>query len=191
MPDREQDTSEHWEVLESREIYASPPWIRVVQEKVKLPDGRVIDDYHRLDLGDFVIVYPETVDGRVIVERLYKHGPGHMVLTLPAGAVDTGEAPLAAAKRELVEETGYTAPEWHALGRYTANGNYGCGSAHIFVARGCVRTAEPTSDDLEHTTLLELTHAELLHSALTGRIDLIGNVAAILLAAAKLRELDG
>lgn len=180
---------EHWEVLESREIYASAPWIRVLQEKVKLPDGRIVDDYHRIDLPDFVIVYPELPDGRVLVERQYKHGPRHMVLTLPAGAIDPGEAPLAAARRELLEETGYSAPEWHALGSYTANGNYGCGCAHIFLARGCTRTAEPTSEDLEHTTLLQLTGEELLRSATGGRVELIGNVAAVMLAAAKLREL--
>jgi ADP-ribose pyrophosphatase len=125
----------------------------------------------------------------VIVERQYKHGPAHMVLTLPAGAVDPGEAPLAAAKRELLEETGYAAAEWHPLGSYTANGNYGCGCAHIYLARGCVKTAEPTSDDLEHTTLLTLTNDELMRLTLSGRIDLIGNVAAVMLAAAKLREL--
>lgn len=181
--------SEHWEVIASREVYAAPPWIRVLQERVKLPDGRIVDDYHRLELPDFVIVYPQTPDGEVVVERQYKHGPAHMVLTLPAGAVDSGEAPLAAAQRELLEETGYCAPEWHALGSYTALGNYGGGCAHIFLARGCVKTAEPDSGDLEHTTVLSFSGDELMRLTLSGRIDLIGNVAAVMLAAAKLREL--
>ena len=180
---------EPWQLLESRELYASEPWVRITLEKVRLPDGRVVDDYHRIELVDFVIVYAETAHGEVVLERQYKHGPREIVLSLPAGAIDAGEAPLAAASRELLEETGYSSAEWHALGSFTMSGNYGCGRAHIFLARRSERTAEPMSDDLEQTQVLLYSHARLQDALANGRIGLLGNAAAIMLAHAKLEEL--
>lgn len=180
--------AEHWEVLENREVYAAAPWIRVMLQKVLLPNGRVVGDYHRIELADCVIVFAETCNGQVVVERQYKHGPGKIDLSLPAGAIEAGEAPLVAAQRELLEETGYEAPEWHALGGFTAHGNYGCGSVHLFLARGAARTSDPVSDDLEQTTVLVVSKDDLLRSIAAGDIDLLGSATAILLALEKLRE---
>jgi ADP-ribose pyrophosphatase len=59
------------------------------------------------------------------------------------------ESPLACAQRELLEETGYAANEWRALGRLSVDGNRGMGHAHLFLARGLRGVASPHSGDLE------------------------------------------
>jgi len=171
-----------WETLQSRNVFVAAPWIRVAKQQVRLPDGRVVDDYHQIDLGDYAIVYAQTDDGRVIVERQYKHGIGKVTLVLPAGKIEPGECPLIAAQRELLEETGYRAEHWNALGKFGINGNYGCGNANIFTARGARPVAEANSGDLEEIEVVLMDPDELLKLIRDGGIDLLGTAAVVALA---------
>jgi|DewCreStandDraft_4_1066084.scaffolds.fasta_scaffold74709_2 ADP-ribose pyrophosphatase len=171
-----------WEVLASREVYASAPWISVNLQQVRLPDGRVVSDYHHIHLSDYTVIFAETTDGRVVVERQYKHGVGAVSLMLPAGRVEPGEPPLKSAQRELLEETGYAAEDWQSLGCFVPNANYGCGLAHFFTARNARQVAEPDSGDLEAMDILLLTRAELLEALRSGEIRLTSMAAAIAMA---------
>jgi len=171
-----------WKVLASTSVYRFDPWLAVERQKIELSDGRVIDDYHRITLQDFSGIVARAEDGRYLVTRQYRHGPGRVCLTLPGGGLDPGEAPLDAAKRELREETGYEAPRWKALGSFTVNANYGCGMAYFFGAEGARKTAEVNSDDLEHTELVLLSREELLAALDRGEFAALGAAAAILLA---------
>lgn len=176
---------ENWQVLESHEVYAADLWLRIYKQKVRLPGGRVVDDYHRIGLPDCIIVYAETDDGKVVVERQYKHGPGSVGLSLPAGAIDAGEDPLACAQRELLEETGYEARDWKLAGRYAVNGNYGCGFAYMYLASGAKRVATPESGDLEHIEIELLDREQLRASVYNGEVHLLAAVTGILLGLAK------
>jgi 8-oxo-dGTP pyrophosphatase MutT (NUDIX family) len=77
--------------------------------------------YVVLDSPDFVNVIAITGDAHVVLVRQHRHGINEMSLEIPAGLVDGEEAPLAAAQRELAEETGYTGERWHLLGRSRPN----------------------------------------------------------------------
>jgi 8-oxo-dGTP pyrophosphatase MutT (NUDIX family) len=140
-----------WQVLDTRLLLDCSPWFRVVADDVLLPDGRRIEGFHRIEALDFVMVFPLTDDSRVLALQGYKHGVGRVMYQLPAGYMDrAGESALTCAQRELLEETGYTAREWQALGSLSVDGNRGMGRAWLFLARELhAAAARPESDDLE------------------------------------------
>ena len=171
-----------WQVLHSREVFHAPPYIQIFRQKVQLPDGRVVDDYHQIRLTDFALVVASTRDGRIVVERQYKHGVGKVTLVVPTGAILPGEAPLAAAQRELLEETGYSADGWRSHGSFVVSANYGCATAYVFSAQNARAVAEPESGDLEEMEIL-LLHPQQLRQALQdGEVAALSTATAILLA---------
>ncbi len=171
-----------WEVLATREIYSARPWVALAVQDVRLPGGQIVDGYHKVTFADYVVVFAQRRDGRVVVERLYKHGVGNQTIALPSGLMEDGEDPLATAKRELMEETGYESDDWSRLGSFVLNGNYGCGKANLFLARNARRVAEPDSGDLEEMEITTMAVDELVRGTQTGDIVLIGTVAAIAIA---------
>ena len=168
-----------WQTLDDREVYSAAPWITVHRQQLRLPDGRTVEDYHQIDLRDYVIIVAQTPEGKYLVERQYKHGVGKVSLLLPGGVIDDGEEPLPAAKRELLEETGYEANEWRGIGVYVSDANYGCGHAHVFVARNARKVVEPDSGDLEDMEILLMDSSELIEAIRTGEMMVVGAVAAV------------
>ncbi len=171
-----------WTILSSREVYASPPWIRVDAQRVRTPDGRVVDPFHRVEMPDFALVVASAPDGRIAMLRQYRHGTGRVGLHVPGGFLKKGEAPRTAAKRELMEETGCVATGWRSLGRHVCNANLGCGCAHLFAARGAREVAAPDSGDLEEQELVWLTRAEAARALARGAVDSLASAAALALA---------
>ncbi|HBQ98609.1 MAG TPA: NUDIX hydrolase [Cyanobacteria bacterium UBA11691] len=179
--DRVEPLSE-WETIESKGVFSASPWIELFVEKVKLPDGTVIDDYHQIQLGNHVAIVAQTDEGKILMERQYKHGVGKVSLILPGGLIEGEEQPLEAAKRELLEETGYATEQWENLGNFVANANYGCGKIHLFVARNIKQVAEPDSGDLEEMQLVLMPPDELVAAIRQGELMVMGAVMAIALA---------
>jgi ADP-ribose pyrophosphatase len=171
-----------WQVLDSREVFQASPWIRVSRQKVRLPDGRVVDDYHQIRLSDFALVVASTNDGRILVERQYRHGLGQVTLLLPAGTLGDGEDPLIAAQRELLEETGYVSDDWRLLGRFTASASYGCGTMSLFTARNIRKVSTPDSGDLEEMEIMFLSVNELFAAIREGKMPALSSAAAVALA---------
>jgi ADP-ribose pyrophosphatase len=173
---------ENWQVLEQQPILAVEPWIKVYRQKVNIGNGKVIDNYHQINLPDFVVIVAQDTQGRVLIERQYRHGVGQVTLVLPGGMIETGEDLLAAAQRELLEETGYVASRWQSLGSFVANANYRCGQATLFLAQGAEQVTEPNSGDLEEIELLLLSPEEVFAAVRSGEMSVMGAVMAVAVA---------
>ena len=139
----------HWTTLSQKVVYPGRPWLEVTQDEVLLPSGRTIPDFHAIWMSDYAILFAETDDGQVLLGRVYKQGVGRVTLTFPGGAVDANEDVITAAKRELLEETGYAAREWTVKAKMVVHANYGCGHAHFVHAKGLTKVQEPPHDDTE------------------------------------------
>jgi ADP-ribose pyrophosphatase len=172
----------NWETLSRRKVVDCHPWLRLWAEDVQLPDGRVVEGFFTIEMPDYVVDVALTPDGRVVVERNYKHGPRRVCLNLPAGYVEPGEEPLAAARRELLEETGYVAQEWLALGGFTNDGNRGCGMGHLFLAHQAQKVADPDAGDLEEMEIGLMGLDEVIEAVRRGDVAVLSMAAAIGLA---------
>jgi ADP-ribose pyrophosphatase len=112
-------------------------------------------------------VFAETVDGEVLCLRQYRHGLRDVSLEFVAGRIDGDEPPIEAARRELLEETGYVSDEWQSLGCLVASSTQGLQDAYIFRARNAVQTQPALSGDLEDASV-ELLRRDQLKAAMVG-----------------------
>ena len=120
--------------------------------------------------------------------RSYKHGAKRVCVSAPAGLVEVGERPLETAQRELLEETGYAAGEWSALGSYVVDGNRRCGLEHVFLATGVRRVSEPSSADLAESTVELIKLEEATETLRRGDISELASAAGLSLALLKISE---
>ncbi|MCC6799010.1 MAG: NUDIX hydrolase [Anaerolineae bacterium] len=177
-----------WQVLSDALLLDCPPWLRVIRERVRLPNGHELADYYRVEMPDWVQIFALADDGTVPMIRHYKRGPDVLSLELPAGYIEPGEAPEVAARREMLEETGLVADDWRALGRYFIDGNRGCGNTHIFLARGVRQAGAPQLEASEIMTQHRLTLAEVRTAWLSGQLQNVGTLGAVGLALAFLEN---
>jgi len=108
-------TIKKWEVLEETDISPSS-WFPLYKHKIKLPNGKVVDDYYISKVGDVSMVVALTKSKKIIFVRQYKHGTGDVIIELPAGRIRKGNSPEKEAVMELAEETGYEGSEVELLG---------------------------------------------------------------------------
>lgn len=171
-----------WKLLSGELVFSAAPWVQVYRESVQLPSGRVLDDFYRVVLPDFAVVVAQTTERQLVAVRGYKHGIGRVVLSVPGGLVDPGESPLQAAQRELLEETGYAAPDWRCLGSFVVDGNRQCGTMHVFLARQAAWSTQRRADETEEVEV-DLISPQLLADAVrNGEITHLATATAIALA---------
>ncbi len=179
-----------WRTLARRTLLSRPPWVELGEERVGLPDGREVDGFLWIRTRDFVGIVAITECDEVILVRAYKHGPRTVALAIPAGYLEDSEEPLAAAKRELREETGYDSDDWVSLGRFVVDGNYGVGTAHFLLAHGAHKVAEPASGDLEEMEIVIVPRAEVSEYLRRGEVVQLASAAALALAELELPSRD-
>lgn len=148
------------EIAVAREEILHGHFLHAVREQVTLPDGRPATREFILHSGA-VMVIPLLDDGRIVLERQYRHPIGRVLVEFPAGKLDAGEDHLACAKRELREETGYTAREWAHAGVLHPVISYSTEFIDIWFARG-LTPGERTLDDGEFLDVFTATPQELL-----------------------------
>ena len=145
---------EPWEILDSH-FALDHPWYRVRRDTVRLPDGKVIDDFHLSIRPEVVLIFPVTPDREVLLVRQYKHGAQQILLEFPGGIfTDPSEPPLEAAKRELAEETGYETAKYTSLGEVWDDPAKQNNRLHLFLAEEVQPTAEINWDETEFIELV-------------------------------------
>lgn len=126
---------------------------RVMLRRYLMPDGRE-QEYDLLHVGDIVCVFPLTADNKVILAKQYRPGPDCLMLELPGGFCEAGEAISLAAHRELLEETGYSGRLSHVSS--CSLSAYVIGQRHVFVARDCIKVGEQKLDENEFIEVVEM-----------------------------------
>ena len=180
-----------WTTLARRTVLDHDKFLTVEMHTIELPDGQVIENWPWLVMPDFVIVVPITDDGEVLCFRQTKYSVPGITLAPVGGYLEPGEVPLVAAKRELLEETGYRASDWISLGDYAVDGNRGAGTAYLFLARGVQRVTVPDADDLETQELLCLSREAVEQALYDGKFKVLAWAAAISLSLPHLMDADG
>ena len=156
------------EIQVDSELAYDGHFLKVHRDKVRLPDGKHSSREYIKHPGA-VVVLPVFDDGRVLLERQFRYPLHDVFIEFPAGKIDPGEDPLDCAKRELVEETGYTARDWQFVCTIHNAIAYSDEHLDIFIARGLTPGVSKL-DDGEFLETFTATVPEMLEWVRTGRI---------------------
>lgn len=177
-----------WKVLSRRQIL-NTPYLKIRSEEVEIPNGPIVADYYIIENRGWVGVVPLTADGRFLINQQYKHGIGLEVLEFPAGAIDPHETdPLETARRELMEETGYSFNDDNVelLAHMYANPTGALTEIWWYLARDVRQTGAPKEDPLEVIENRLVTPAELLKLIHSGQFAVQGQISAAYMALERL-----
>lgn len=174
-----------WKKLDSK-LALNTRWFTVRQDKVQLPNGKILDDYYVWLQGDIALVVPITEKHELVLVRQYKYAVDDVVIECPAGFVDEHEQPERAAQRELLEETGYSSDSLSALAVFTESPTKVIGRTHVFLAHNVYRAIMQQLDTNEDIEILIKPWKEVLEMVAEGKIWVTPSVAATFLALKKL-----
>lgn len=160
-------------------VYESP-WVNLYLDTVSFPNGRVIEKFHLLDYPNpAVMVVVENTIGQVLFVRICRYTTGQTNWEIPAGGVEPGEDPLTAARREVLEETGYSLRSLRLVHSYYPQN--GIGNKVFHVLFGTAGERQQTLDDGEVSGVCWFSRAAVEQKLDQGEITDGGSLVALLL----------
>ncbi|MCR5720508.1 MAG: NUDIX hydrolase [Lachnospiraceae bacterium] len=195
----EKDKNETYDELRWEEVkvehIVQDEWIDIRRSAYKFPDGTVFEPYYSYSRRNYVVVVAEDTEGNYICVRQFRQGIKKVTTEFPAGGIereddkeygnstdDTSEDALLAAKRELLEETGYEASEWKHLLTVPSNATIADNYGFLFLATGCKKVAAQDLDDTEFLKVIKLSADEIEKMIKNGEFAQAIHITAWLLA---------
>ena len=188
-----------WEPV-SVEHVIQDKWIDLRKVEYRFPNGTTFSPYYNYSRRSYVVIVASDEDGRYLCVRQYRHGIGEVTTEFVAGGIEcengreyitkadtitTREDALAAAKRELEEETGYTSDEWEHLITVPSAATMADNYAYIYRAKNCRRTHEQHTDSTEFLRVRKYSPDEIEELIAVGKFQQAMHIMAWLLAQRK------
>jgi 8-oxo-dGTP pyrophosphatase MutT (NUDIX family) len=182
------DDPAKWKVL-TREYLAREPWYTVRVDRVQLPNGHVIPKYWISEYPPWVNVVALTEQDEVVLIRQYRHGIEKVAWEIPAGTTDSRDTSLEeAARRELLEETGYGGGRWSLLTTLSANPALQNNLTTTFLAEGVTRLADAAPEANEEMTVRLTPLADIARLIDSGGFVQALHVAPLLMVLLRRKE---
>lgn len=179
-----------WKILKSEYLF-NDLWFTVRKDTCETPDGKIVSPYYVYEFPTWVTAVALTEDGKVILERQYRHGIGETNYEIPGGCVDdTDKNYEEAIARELLEETGYTFMHYEYLGKTCANPSTNNNWMHMYLATGGKKVKEQELDHNEDIDIHLASLDELKQLLRDNQIIQSMHVTAIMYALQKLGALQ-
>lgn len=154
----------------SSEYLIKRPWLTARRDCVQLPNGVVHDEYYILEYPTWINVIAITADGHYVMVEQYRHGLQDVFAELVAGVAEDGERPVEAARRELLEETGYGNGEWRQFSVLSQNPSATTNLTYTFIATGVEKIAGQNLDETEDVAVRLMTEQEVLDLLMSDSI---------------------
>jgi len=177
-----------WKTLSSEYLYKDT-WFTIRKDTCETQEGKIVTPYYVYEFPTWVTALALTTDGKVILERQYRHALGQTNYEIPGGCVDDTDPSLEfAIRRELMEETGYEFEQFEYLGRTSSNPSTNNNWMHMYLATGGRKVKEQQLDHNEEIEIYLFTIDELKQMLRDNQIIQSMHVTAIFYALARLGE---
>ncbi len=159
-----------WKVLDKKVLIQSPMF-SFLAYKLKHGDKNSIHNFYILDTADWVNILPITSDGKVVLIRQYRAGIDEILIEIPGGIMDNGETdPIATARRELEEETGYVTDNLEVLGMVYPNPSFMTNKCYFVLAKDVKPLGQTHFDPSEYIETFTIDLKLLPEYILSGKI---------------------
>ncbi len=136
----------------ARKVVYQSKWVNLFVDKVRFPNGRIIEHHHLLDFEHpAVTVVVEDENERLLMVRIWRYTTGKSGWELPAGGVESGETVIEAAKREVREETGYVCKDYEQIYSYYPMNGIANKKFHIVICKAVEQVEEFDADEISET----------------------------------------
>lgn len=184
-----------WEEISTEHI-VQDQWIDFRRSAYRFPDGSVFEPFYSYSRRDYVVIVASDTDGNYLCVRQFRHGIKEVTTEFPAGGIErtdgreygsrgaslASEDALEAAKRELLEETGYASDDWTHLLTVPSNATIADNYAHIYMAKNCRKSGEQNLDETEFLNVKKYSSTEIEEMIYKGEFQQAVHIMAWLMA---------
>ncbi len=192
--EKQEEEALAWEEIRMEHV-VQDEWIDFRRSAYRFPDGSEFEPYYSYSRRDYVVIVASDEEGNYLCVRQFRHGIKEVTTEFPAGGIeredgreygknraDFAEDALEAAKRELMEETGYESEQWRQLLIEPSNATIADNYAYLFEAKNCRKVAGQDLDDTEFLNVKKLTESEIEALIREGKFQQAIHVLAWLLS---------